>query len=78
MPRSIIHVSTRLTLETGCTMRILRMKRALFVVWRASLPFTEVRTVAALLAAFPGSELLPLGLDDDRGPPSAAASTQGQ
>lgn len=34
MPRSIVHVSTRLTMRTGCTMRVLRLKRAVFYVWR--------------------------------------------
>ena len=32
MPPSIIHVSTKLTMQTGCTMRTLRLKRALFVL----------------------------------------------
>lgn len=68
MPRSIIHVSTKLTMRTGCTMRVLRLKRALYVLWRASLPLEEVRAVAGLLKAFPGSEIVQLG-QPDRGPP---------
>jgi hypothetical protein len=68
MPRSIIYVSTKLTMRTGCTMRVLRLKRALHVMWRADLPLLEVRTVADLLAAFPGSEIIAVG-SADRGPP---------
>lgn len=34
MPRSIVHVSSRLTQATGCTMRRLRIKRFLFARWR--------------------------------------------
>jgi hypothetical protein len=69
MPRSIIHVSTKLTMRTGCTMRVLRLKRALYFLWRVDLPLVEVRAVADLLAAFPGSEIV--GLDHtQRGPPA--------
>lgn len=53
MPRSIIHVSTRLTQRTGCTMRTLRLKRAVFYVWRADLPFEEVRLVSKVFAGVP-------------------------
>lgn len=55
-------------MQTGCTMRVLRLKRALYVLWRASLPLEEVRVVAGLLKAFPGSEIVQLG-QPDRGPP---------
>lgn len=41
MPRSIVHVSTRLTMQTGCTMRVLRLRRAIFYVWRVTLPCAE-------------------------------------
>ena len=58
MPRSIVHVSAKLTMKTGCTMRTLRLKRALYVLWGESVPFDELRLVAALLAAFPGSRIL--------------------
>jgi hypothetical protein len=68
MPRSIIYLSTKLTMRTGCTMRVLRLKRALYVMWRADLPLLEVRSVADLLAAFPGSEIVAVGRGD-RGPP---------
>lgn len=68
MPRSIVHVSTRLTLRTGCTMRVLRLKRAIFYVWRMSLPCAEVRGIASVLQAFPGAELCALG-DPGRSPP---------
>jgi hypothetical protein len=69
MPRSIIHVSTKLTMRTCCTMRVLRLKRALYFLWRADLPFDEIRVVADLLAAFPGSEIVAAGRTE-RGPPS--------
>jgi hypothetical protein len=36
MPRSIVHLSTRLTMRTGCTMRRLRLHRFVFVRWGAS------------------------------------------
>jgi hypothetical protein len=70
MPRSIVHVSVKLTQRTGCTMRLLRLKRAIHHVWRADLPLPEVRAVARLLAAFPGSELVADG-DLGRAPPPA-------
>lgn len=57
MPRSIVHVSVKLTQETGCTMRTLRLKRAIFYVWRATLPFEEVRAVSRILQAFPARNL---------------------
>jgi hypothetical protein len=69
MPRSIVHVSTRLTMQTGCTMRVLRLKRAIFYVWRLHLPCSEVRAVATILQAFPGAELVAPG-DAGRAPPS--------
>ncbi|HEY5193767.1 MAG TPA: hypothetical protein VIJ39_07845 [Solirubrobacteraceae bacterium] len=71
MPRSIIHVSTRLTQETGCTMRTLRLRRAVFYVWRADLPLKEVRALATILQAFPGAELIAPG-SPDRAPPQGA------
>lgn len=69
MPRSIIYVSTKLTLQTGCTMRMLRLKRALYYLWGESLTVEEVRTVAQLLTTFPGAEIVRVGRPD-RGPPS--------
>jgi hypothetical protein len=33
MPRSIVHMSVRLTQETGCTMRLLRFARFVWVLW---------------------------------------------
>jgi hypothetical protein len=71
MPRSIIHVSIRLTQKTGCTMRTLRLKRAVFYVWRAELPLKEVRALATILQAFPGAELVAPG-SPDRAPPQGA------
>jgi hypothetical protein len=71
MPRSIVHVSVRLTMRTGCTMRVLRLKRAIHYVWRATLPLDEIRTVSNILQAFPGAELVAPG-DLDRAPPQGA------
>jgi hypothetical protein len=68
MPHSIIYVSRELTQETRCTMRTLRLYRALFVVWGAKLPFGEVYAVGALLTTFQGSELVRQD-DAERGPP---------
>jgi hypothetical protein len=68
MPRSIVHVSVKLTQHTGCTMRTLRLKRAIHHVWRADLPFEEVRALSAILQAFPGAELVAPG-SLDRAPP---------
>jgi len=48
MPRSIIHVSTKLTMRTGCTMRTLRVKRLLFVLWGISLSGEQLRVVAGM------------------------------
>jgi len=53
MPRSVIHVSTKLTMQTGCTMRALRLKRALFVLWGVSVSQDELRAIASVLAARP-------------------------
>lgn len=71
MPRSIIHVSTRLTQKTGCTMRALRLKRAVFHVWGAALPFEELRTLSTILQVFPGAELIAPG-GPNRAPPQGA------
>jgi len=38
MPRSIVHVSSRLTQATGCTMRELRFRR---FIWRVAGGFVE-------------------------------------
>ena len=68
MPRSIVHVSKDLTQETRCTMRNLRLHRALFVVWCFDLPLAEVDIVARLLSTFGGNvELVPIW--EQRGPP---------
>jgi hypothetical protein len=53
IPRSIVHVSVRLTMRTGCTMRTLRLKRAVHFVWGASLPLGELQMVAKVLQVFP-------------------------
>ena len=70
MPRSIVHVSVRLTTRTGCTMRKLRLKRAVHFVWGVSLPLSELSAVAKVLQVFPGAELVAPG-DEDRAPPGA-------
>jgi hypothetical protein len=75
MPRSIVHVSAKLTMKTGCTMRTLRLKRALYVLWGESVTFDELRLVAALLAAFPGSRILSRN-DPHRGPPFGDSSNR--
>jgi hypothetical protein len=71
MPRSIVYVSVKLTMQTGCTMRALRLKRAIHYVWRATLPPDELRAVSTILQAFPGAELVAPG-DLDRAPPQGA------
>lgn len=71
MPRSIVHVSVKLTMQTGCTMRVLRLKRAIHYVWRATLPPDELKTVSTILQTFPGAELVAPG-DLDRAPPQGA------
>ncbi|MGC2373305.1 MAG: hypothetical protein WA484_05475 [Solirubrobacteraceae bacterium] len=71
MPRSIVHVSVKLTQQTGCTMRTLRLKRAVFYVWGVALPFKELRTLSTILQVFPGTELLVPG-SPDRAPPQGA------
>ena len=68
MPRSIVYVSTKLTMQTGCPMRTLRLKRALYYLWGASVTFDELRAVAALLQAFPGSHIVRRN-EPQRGPP---------
>ena len=75
MPRSIVYVSTKLTMKSGCTMRTLRLKRALLVLWGESVTFDELRVVAALLAAFPGSRILSRN-DPYRGPPVGDSSNR--
>lgn len=45
MPRSIVHVSVKLTRETGCTMRVLRLGRFVWVLWKVTLPHRELRVV---------------------------------
>jgi hypothetical protein len=76
MPRSIIHVSTKLTMQTGCTMRTLRLKRALFFLWGESVSGDDLRVVAALLKAFPGAEILARE-HVDRGPPQSSRRLAG-
>jgi hypothetical protein len=52
MPRSIIHVSVKLTEKTGCTMRELRFRRFVWLVAdRCSCEVIEARTIALLAIA---------------------------
>jgi hypothetical protein len=48
MPRSIVHVSVKLTQETSCTMRLLRLGRFVWVVWKVALPYRELRIIDEL------------------------------
>ena len=57
MPRSIVHVSNRLTAATRCTMRTLRLKRALHAAWGVALSSADVHSVGLMLGAFPGAGL---------------------
>ncbi len=70
MPRSIVHVSVKLTQQTGCTMRTLRLKRAVYYLWGVILPFVKLRALSTILQLFPGAELLVPG-SPDRAPPQA-------
>lgn len=49
-------------------MRMPRLRRAVFSVWRADLPLKEVQALATILQAFPGAELVAPG-SPDRAPP---------
>jgi hypothetical protein len=69
MPRSIVHVSVRLTQETGCTMRLLRFARFVWVLWAVRLPCGELR-VAHELGFMAWAELV-AAESPDRGPPPA-------
>lgn len=66
MPRSIVHVSVKLTQETGCTMRLLRFSRFVWVMWKVALPYRELRIIDEQgFRAW--AELVTEGVD--RGPP---------
>jgi len=69
MPRSIVHVSVKLTQETGCTMRLLRLGRFVWVNWKVAPPYRELRVIdeKGFLA---WAELVTEAVD--RGPPHAA------
>jgi hypothetical protein len=67
MPRSIVHVSVRLTQETGCTMRLLRFARFVWVLWAVRLPGAELR-VAHERGFMAWAELVAVE-SPDRGPP---------
>jgi len=63
MPRSIIHVSTELTIKTGCTMRALRLRRMLFVKYAFTGSFPEQAIFVRQLDA------ITLGPKRERAPP---------
>ncbi len=71
MPRSIVHVSSRLTQATGCTMRELRFRR---FVWRVAPSFVaagldeEARAIAVAKQADPHARMRDV-LDALRGVP---------
>jgi hypothetical protein len=71
MPRSIVHVSVRLTQETGCTMRLLRFARFVWVLWGVRLPAWELR-VAHEYGFMTWAERV-ADESPDRGPPPEAA-----
>lgn len=63
LPRSVIHVAVKLTMETGVTMRALRFRRLVYSRWGVVMPYAEQRNVMHLVEAFPGCVL-------ERGPPA--------
>jgi hypothetical protein len=67
MPRSIVHVSVRLTQETGCTMRLLRFGRYVWVLWGVGLPCRELRFIDE--RGFSAWAELAADGGPDRGPP---------
>lgn len=69
MPASIIHVSKELTQRTRCTMRNLRLRRGLYVVWGAHLSLEETQLVAEFLNVFRGNVELLRVADTGRAPP---------
>jgi hypothetical protein len=71
MPRSIVHVSVDLTQQTHCTMRNLRLRRALFMIWKTTLPLNEVDAVARLLLTFPGNVEFVREHEPGRAPPGS-------
>jgi hypothetical protein len=72
MPRSIVHISVDLTQQTHCTMRNLRLRRALFMVWKTTLPLNEVEAVARLLSTFSGNVEFVREYEPGRAPPVSA------
>jgi hypothetical protein len=74
MPRSIIHVSVQLTQHTRCTMRTLRLRRALFVLWGGQLPLEQVHLVGQFLEVFRGNVELLRVEHDGRPPPLSPSS----
>lgn len=70
MPVSIVHVSSELTQASHCTMRTLRLKRALHAVWGAAPTMREVALVARFIQTFPGNVELGSLQDAGRPPPT--------
>jgi hypothetical protein len=75
MPRSIIYVSTKLTQETGVTMRELRFRRFVFHIARRCLCDVEEARTIALLAQ---SDALDLRVDAFSPSPRLLASVLGR
>lgn len=75
MPRSIIHVSTKLTQQTGVTMRELRFRRFVFHIARRCLCDLEEARTIALLAQ---SDALDLSVDAFSPSPRFLASVLGR
>lgn len=65
LPRSVFHVSTRLTLRTRCTMRTLRLRRYVHAVW-GNVGVESRETAVLFLTGLPGCELQPMA---GRAPP---------
>jgi hypothetical protein len=74
MPRSIVHVSVKLTQETGCTMRLLRLGRFMWVNWRMAVSYRELRIINEQ-GFLVWAELVTNGVD--RGPPHAGGQAAG-
>lgn len=69
MPVSIIHVSIKVMQQTQCTMRKLRLRRVMFVLWSGRFTLDELHVVAGFLNVFRGNvELVPL--ESRRSPPT--------
>jgi hypothetical protein len=78
MPASIIHVSVQLTQQTRCTMRNLRLRRGLYVVWGARPSMEETHLVGAFFEVFRGNVELVRHYDGRRAPPHLLPTAPGR